>query len=280
MRSRLLATAVALFVTPALVFSAAPAANAGTPSIRGTKEYQALKAYVSDLNAEKSQQQTPAQIGKYRRELSKKRAKASAKVRVLYQGRLSNAKQRRDNRKARVGVLKQRRNQQVAQLRAARQARLNAIAADRRAAIARINSSYASKQQNLNKQLTKARKKLAKATNPVIRANLREEISAIQDQLDTLAQEKRDDLTVANNKYDDQAQNARESYSQKIENATERANANIQNLQTRLRELYQQAKQNARQRRGNEFALVKSKYDEGVGYINKMPVSGGDNNGQ
>ena len=35
-------------------------------------------------------------------------------------------------------------------------------------------------------QLKKARKKLAKATNPVVKQNLREEISAIQDELDTL----------------------------------------------------------------------------------------------
>ncbi len=67
-------------VVPALVFSGAPV-NAATPSIRSTKQYQELKAYVAQLEAKKSQQQTPAQIGKYRSELSKKRAKASVKVR-------------------------------------------------------------------------------------------------------------------------------------------------------------------------------------------------------
>ena len=43
-------------------------------------------------------------------------------------------------------------------------------------------------------------------------------------------------------------------------------------LQTRLRELYQQSKQNAQQRRANEFGIVKTKYDEGVAYIDAMPV--------
>ena len=110
------------------------------------------------------------------------------------------AKDRRANRKAKVVDLKQKRNRQVAQLKSAQQARLNAIAADRRAAIARINTSYSGKEQRLNKQLAKARKKLIKATNPVVRQNLREQIAAIQDQLATLDQEKRDDLRVANNK--------------------------------------------------------------------------------
>lgn len=64
-------------------------ANAATPSIRSTKQYQELKAYVSQLNAKKNQQQTPAEISKYRSELSKKRAKASMKVRANYQAQLA-----------------------------------------------------------------------------------------------------------------------------------------------------------------------------------------------
>lgn len=264
---------VSLLVAPALVFASAPA-SAATPSIRSTSQYQALKAYVSQLNAKKGQPQTPAQISRYRSELSKHRAKTAAKVRALYQDQLSKAKQRRDQRKAKVVVLKQRRNQQVAQLKGALQARLNAIAADRRAALARINSRYAAQEQRLNKQLTKARKKLAKATNPVVKQNLREEISALQSQLNTLNQEQRADLNVANNKYDARAEAARENYAERIDDATEKADAQIQNLQTRLRQLYQQSKENAQQRRADEFALVKSKYDEGVGYIDQMQVEG------
>lgn len=265
---------VSLLLVPALAFTAAPTASA-EPGIRVTTQYQKLKAYVTKLDAEKSQQQTQTQITAYRSELSKRRAKATAKERTLYQDRIAQVRQVRENRKARVVRLKQRRNQQVAALRTARQSRLNAIAADRRVAISRINTSYATKQQNLNKQLAKARKRLAKATNPVVRENLREEISAIQSELSVLAQEQRADLNVANNTYDDQAERARETYGQRIENVQEQANANIAQLQTRLRELYQQAKQNAQQRRADGFAVVKGKYEEGVGYINQMPVAGG-----
>ena len=268
---------LSLFLIPALAFTAVPTASAA-PGIRGTAQYQELKAYVAQLNAEKTQQQTQAQISKYRAELSKRKAKASTKVRSLYQARMKQVRQVKENRKAKVLRLKQKRNQQVAALKTAQQSRLNAIAADRRAAISRINTSYATRQQSLNKQLTKARKKLAKATNPVVRQNLREEISAIQGQLNTLAQEERADLNVANNKYDDQVETARESFSQRIENTREQANANITQLQTRLRELYQQAKQNAQQSRADGFSIVKSKYEEGVGYINQMPVNPGNDN--
>jgi len=276
MRKRWMLTAVSLFVAPALVFSSAPA-NAANPGIRSTAQYQALKSYVSQLNGEKNQQQTPAQISKYRSELSTKRARAAAKVRVLYQNRMSQAKDRRNQRKDKVAALKQRRNNQVAQLKNARQSRLNEIAAERRAAIARINGKYAGQQDRLNKQLNKARRKLAKATNPVVKQNLREEISAIQDNLDNLAQEKRSDLNVADNKYDNRTENAQNSFARRIENAVEQANATISNLQTRLREDYQRSKQLAQQRRADEFGLVRSKYTEGVGYINQMPV---ENNGQ
>ncbi|MEZ5184194.1 MAG: hypothetical protein R2720_00475 [Candidatus Nanopelagicales bacterium] len=265
---------VSLLVLPALVISSAPA-NAGTPSIRSTKQYQALKAYVAQLDAKKNQEQTPAQINKYRSELSQKRARASLKVRQNYQTQLDKAKDRRAGRKAKVITLKQKRNRQVAQLKSALRARLNAIAADRRAATARINSNYSAKEQKLDKRLAKARKKLIKAKNQVVRQNLREEISAIQEQLRTLNQEQRNDLRVANNKYDDQVDNARENYSQRIERVKEQATSRIQNLQTRLRELYTQSKQNARNRRADEFSIVKSKYAEGVGYIDKMPVENG-----
>ena len=72
-------------------------------------------------------------------------------------------------------ALKQRRNAQIAQLKKnARQQKLNSIAANRRAAIARINTTnYANQRDKLNKRLKKARKKLAKATNPVVKQNLR-----------------------------------------------------------------------------------------------------------
>lgn len=261
---------VSLLVLPALVFGSAPA-NAATPGIRSTKEYQALKSYVQVLNSKKSQQQSAAEISKYRSELSMKRAKASAKVRALYQDQLGTAKQRRDNRKAKVVNLKQKRNQQVAQLKQARQARLNAIAADRRAALARINTQYSNKLDTLQKKRTRLQARIARAKNPVKRQNLRDELSAVQDQITTLSSEKQDDIRVANNKYDDQVQQANESYSQRIEQAVEQANRNIANLQQRLRELYQQSKQNAQQRRSNDFALVKDQYAKGVGYINQMP---------
>jgi len=274
MPNRLLVTAVTLFAAPALVFSSVPA-NASTPGIRSTPQYQALKSYVSVLASKQNQQQTPAEINKYRKDLSAKRARTATRVRVLYQHQIGEAKQRRDNRKAKVVALKQQRNEQVSQLKSAEQSRLNAIAADRRAAIARINTNYQTKQQRLNKQLAKARKKLAKAKSPIVKQDLREQISAIQSQLNTLAQEQRADLNVANNKYNTQADAARENYAEKIENVTERANSRISNLQTRLRQLFQQSKQNAQQRRADEFALVKSKYEEGVGYIGKMPVDDG-----
>lgn len=273
MRTRWIPLLVSLLVAPALVFGTAPA-NAATPGIRSTSQYQALKAYVAQLNAKKAQPQTPAQISRYRSELSKHRAKASTKVRVLYQDQLSKAKQRRDKRKAKVVVLKQRRNQQIAQLKAALQTRLNAIGADRRAALSRINAKYTAQEQKLNKELAKARKKLAKATNPAVKESLREEIAALQNQLNTLNQEQRADVNAANNKYDAKVEAARENSAEQIEDATEEANAQIENLQTRLRQLYQQSKQNAEQRRADEFALVKTKYDEGVGYIDQMPVEG------
>lgn len=268
---------LALLLAPALVFGATPS-NAATPGIRSTKEYQELKAYVQQLDAKKSQPQTAAQIAQYRSELSQKRSKASMKVRELYQTQLNQAKQRRDKRKAKVVVLKQKKRKTIAALKNAEQSRLNAIAADRRAALARINTEYSSKLDKLSKQRTRLQARIAKAKNPVKKQNLQEELRAVQDQINTLSTEEKDDIAIANNKYDDQVEVTKDNFDQRIEQATEQADANIQNLQQRLRELYAQSKQNAQQRRANEFADVKALYERGVGYINQMQPSGENNN--
>jgi chromosome segregation ATPase len=260
---------VTLLVIPALVAGAAPV-NAATPGIRSTKEYQQLKTYVQELDAKKNQPQTPAEIQRYRSELAQKRAKASGKVRALYQDQLSKAKQRRDNRKAKVATVKQRKRTAIADLRQAQQNRLNAIAADRRAALARINTQYNTQQDKLTKERAKLQRKIRKATNPVRRQNLQEELQAVQQQINTLSREKQDDIRIANNKYDDQVERTKENYSQRIEQQTEQFDQQIATLQERLREMYQTSKQNAQQRRASEFADVKALYERGLGYINQM----------
>lgn len=266
---------LALFLAPALVFGAMPV-NAATPGIRTTKEYQALKSYVQELQAKRSQPQTAAEIAKYRSELSKRDTKAKAKVRQLYQERLSQAKQTKAKRQAKVKVLKQRKKTTIANLKKAEQGRLNAIAANRRAEVARITTKYNTQLNQLEKQRAKLRTKIAKAKNPVRKQNLQEELQAVQDQINTVSQEKADDIRIANNKYDDQVQTTKDNYDQRIEQAEMQADTNIQNLQQRLRELYQQAKQNAQTRRASEFADVKALYTRGVGYINEMQPTGED----
>jgi DNA repair exonuclease SbcCD ATPase subunit len=256
-------------LAPALILGLAPA-QAATPGIRSTREYQQLRTYVQELDAKKNQPQTAAEIQRYRSELSQRRAKAAGKVRALYQDQLSKAKQRRDNRKAKVQRLKQRKRQSLADLRQAEQARLNAIAADRRAALARINGRASARLDTLGKQRAKLQRRIARATNPVTRQNLREQLQAVQDQINTVTESKQDDIRIANNKYDDQADQAKESYAERIERATEQADRAIQNLRQRLRELYGSAKQNAQQRRAGEFSDVKALYDRGVGYIDQM----------
>ena len=136
------------------------------------------------------------------------------------------------------------------------------------------NTNYTSQLDKLTKQRAKLQAKIAKAKNPVRKQNLQTELKAVQDQINTVSQEKRDDIQVANNKYDDQVEQTKETYDQRIEQATQQADTRIQNLQQRLRELYQSAKQNAQTRRANAFAEVKTVYDRGVGYINEMQPSG------
>lgn len=268
-----------LFLAPALVFGATPG-NAATPGIRSTKEYQQLKAYVQQLQVKKSQPQTAAQIARYRGELAQKRTKASMKVRDLYQQQLSQAKDRRDVRKAKVVRLKQQKRKTISALKNAEQGRLLAIAADRRAELARINTAYSAKLGNLTKQRNRLQARIAKAKNPVKKQNLQDQLKAVQDQIDALAREKQDDITIANNKYDDQVQTTKENYDQKIEQATDQADRNIATLQRQLRDLYTESKRNAQERRRNQFADVKALYDRGVGYINEMQPSGegNDNN--
>ena len=60
---------IAMLVIPALVASGAPPTL--PPEHPVDQAVPGLKAYVSQLNAKKNQQQTPAEISKYRSELSR-----------------------------------------------------------------------------------------------------------------------------------------------------------------------------------------------------------------
>jgi hypothetical protein len=58
MRSKWMVTAVSLFVAPALVVASAPA-NAATPEYPKHQGVPGAEGYVSELDAKKTQQQTP-----------------------------------------------------------------------------------------------------------------------------------------------------------------------------------------------------------------------------
>lgn len=267
---RRLLVSVGLLVPALLV----PAGAAEADSIRPTTQYQRLRAYVADLEQKKDMQQEPTRIEAYRDVLSNRNARARTKVRALYQQQLGQAKQRRENRRLRVARLQQQRDSEIADLRAALQSRLNALESDRRRTVAGINAGYARRIDELDTELAKLRRRLAKAKGAQVRASLREQISATEQEERDLNQERIADINAANNRVDAREEVAREDYADRIEQARSTANADIRRLRTKLRSLYSRAKTNAQSRRAENFQIVRAKHDEGVGYIDVMPHVG------
>lgn len=267
---RRLLVSVGLLVPALLV----PAGAAEADSIRPTTQYQRLRAYVADLEQKKDVQQEPTRIEAYRDVLSNRNARARTKVRALYQQQLGQAKQRRENRRLRVARLQQQRDSEIADLRAALQSRLNALESDRRRTVAGINAGYARRIDELDTELAKLRRRLAKAKGAQVRASLREQISATEQEERDLNQERIADINAANNRVDAREEVAREDYADRIEQARSTANADIRRLRTKLRSLYSRAKTNAQSRRAENFQIVRAKHDEGVGYIDVMPHVG------
>lgn len=245
-------------------------ANAATTSIRSTTQYAKLKAYVSLLETKSGQPQTQAQISEYRVTLKQKKADASIKVRILYQKDLAQAQDKRATQKAKIAKLKKQKKTQLAQLKQAKVAALNAIAADRRADLAKIENEYDSKILKSQKRLKKLNTKLNKATDPVKRQTLRDEIDAVQSQLNTLQRARTSEIKATTEIYNNKQEAATEKWDNKIEQADTRFSEQIAQLQEQSREQYQENKQAAQQRRAQNFADVKTQYSRGVEFINKM----------
>lgn len=256
---------------PALVV---PAGAAEADSIRPTTQYQRLRVYVADLEQKKAQQQEPSRIEGYRDVLANRNARARTKVRALYQQQLRRAKQRRETRRTRVARLQNRRDSEIANLRSALQSRVNALESERRSTVSGINAGYARRIDELDTELAKLRRRLAKAKGVRVRASLREQIAATEQEERDLNQERIADIAAANNRYDNREEVAREDYADRIEQARTTANADIRRLRTKLRSLYSRAKSNAQSRRAENFQIVRAKHDEGVGYIDVMPHIG------
>jgi chromosome segregation ATPase len=213
-----------------------PAGAAEADTIRPTTQYQRLKAYVADLERKKDVQQEPTRIDAYRDRLSDRNERARVKVRVLYQRQLRQATQRRET--------------------------------------ARINARYATQIDELDTELAKLRRRLARAKSALVRETLREQIAATEQEERDLNQERIADINAANNRVDAREEVAREDYAERIEEARTAANADILRLREKLRSLYSRGKSNAQSRRAANFRIVRAKHDEGVGYIDVMPHVG------
>ncbi len=271
-------TLLALLLLPALLLgTAATTATAAEPGIRNTKEYQALKSYVSQLNAKKNQPQTQAEIAKYRRELSAKKTKADNKVRSLYQDRIAKAKDQRAKSRVKVRKLRAQWKSEVAELKQGLKNKLNSLESQRRSEIARINTQFDGKLNSLQNKRAKLQKRLAKAKDPVVRANLREEISSINDEIATLNSEKQSDLRAVQTKYNNLEEQAREQAASNISRTRARGERAVQEAEAALREVFAEKRAAANSIKAAEFTVVRTEYDRGVTYINEMPVTGGDN---
>lgn len=269
---------IALFMLPALLLGTSVTSAQAQPGIRSTKEYQALKAYVGVLAAKRNTPATQTEINKFEATLAKRRTAANNKVREQFSQRMTTAKVQRQNKRDKVRKMRENRRAEIAALRQNRQGKLDELAADRRAAITRIENEYNGKLNTLKKDLTKLQRKLAKATKPSARAQIKAEIATVQDQITTQQRAQQNEISLVNTRYNTNVEVTKERFADEIAKTNARLLNAIRQADAAWREIFAAKKQNAQQHRSTDFQLVRDLSAKGIAYIKEIPVKGAPQN--
>lgn len=265
---------VALAAAIMLVVSSAGVASAyAWNNIKSTVQYDGLKNYVMVLEGKVGSTHSAASIASYKSKLASHKAKADAKVRVLYQQQLTVAKDHRSASKAHLKSLKKAEMKEVNGLKSARAYRVGQLKADKVAAANSITAKYASQTKPVEKALAKAKKKLAKTTNPVTRSSLQLQIDNYENELDDFARAQKAALANSASHYDDLIASARKSYKSKIMSVRNDYDETAAEERAAWQARFADEKEAAQLRRQDNFAAVSEQNMKGLDYISKIVPS-------
>lgn len=271
-RSLLLPLILALFFS---AWGASQATAKPVPGIKQTQQYKVLLGFVNTLNTQKNVPATPTRKAKYRKSLSNKGDATNRQVKVLFALGTAKVKSRDDAEERRqVGNIRASQQQQVNALKAVLASKVADALSNYNAAVRRINALYAPSLNPLVRQRKILRRQLRKAKRPAKQEQIRQSIRNVQVKINRITDERQASTAVVTSRYQARVEGLNDIYSTRIQGVRSRAQQLVIQARRAWRQTYRADLNQLRERRTDQFAVVKRLRERGSGFITSMPPKG------
>ena len=261
------------FIAAGLFFAGPAQAQKPIPGIKKTAEWRSLESYVTTLQGKVSTPTTETQKQTYRTNLGNRRLKANAKVKALYQRRLTRITSRDQKKEQRqIAQIRANEKNKVNQLKNDRAARLATARATIDSKVASIKASYAASLDSARSNLRRLKTSLARTKDPFRRQVILQRIDTVQNQIDQLRSQQRQKIDDARSRHRAKVAQIRSAYADRIASSRDYYDSLVVTVKNTWKKLYREDVQQIKQRRTSEYQLVTNLRDRGAGYIDQMPT--------
>ena len=243
------------------------------PGITATAQYKELQRNVNVVLA--SKKDTPVSANgrqKYRNGLNARTTNVYNRIRSLTTQRYNRTKKQNMNQMKRANQkVKAQSKKQLNKINAQYKANLDADERAYHAAVSAIQRSYAPQTNRYRSQITNLKRRLAKAKNPVVRADIQDQITKAQFALSRVLDRQNDDISEAKRRFDAEDRDdlaARNRAVRKLNQATAARLAQVRNT---YRQKYQARSAQVSAKNQSERSLTAQLHARGEGFIEDMP---------
>jgi len=266
----ILSLVLTLFFT---AWGASQAVAKPVPGIKQTQQYRVLLGFVDKLDSLKNVPATPTRKSAYRESLSSKTGAAKRQVISLFLRRSTRVKSRDDVEERRqVKSIRSSQKQQVTALEAVLASKIADALNNYNAAVRRINALYAPRLNPLVRQRSILKGRLAKAKRPARREQIQKSIRKVQLKINRVIDERQASTSVATTRYQARVEALNDVYSARIQTVRNRAKQLILQARRAWRQTYRADLNRLKERRSDEFSLVKRVRERGTDDIARMPL--------
>lgn len=268
---KILAASTALVVASAGAL--APVASAATkpaPPIESTHQYRALSNYVDVLAVKSQSSQTPTQIAKYKTYLRNHRSLTDAKVRSLYQVRVSNSKMKKKAEQHNINYIVATYNTQIVSVKNSKYKHVKFLKNQNKVADAVIHSQYDGQLKKLTTEQSSLKSKILKAKSSKKKNILKLQLAAINNDKKAVSKTMNSQLGVKDRYYGNLEDTVKRDAFVKLNELRQTRDSKKLAARNLMNQNYQSRIQHAKDIRTESFNKVKNLYYKGFGYINKM----------
>lgn len=249
------------------------AAKTPVPSLQSTAPYKSLKSYVNLLRERSATPTTVERKQAYRSQLTTKRNAAATKAKSIFKLTVDRIKKKDDAQERRqIKQIRQNQKAQVTALNSSLAAQLESIGANEKVAANRLNDRYANRINPLARERSALERERTRARTAVKRDRLTRRIKALQDEINALSRSQQSALTALETKFNGRADAANSRFATRIESAKAAAKRQIQQARRAWKNLFREEFAEAKEKRSDNFDRISDLRENGVGYIERMPL--------